>query len=913
MAVTPDVIRTITIRMRTENADKVLRELGQADKSFKVLAGDADVLAKATERLDHSTLSAAASYDRMMRSLDPAHKAQREMERSTRAADRALAQGAITAEQHARALGLLKARHDTAVAGTQQLAKGLSNTGYAAGQLTFQLNDIFTGLLTGQSPFMVATQQAGQLSQILGASGGGLRGAASLVGTAFLSMLNPINLTIAGLGVAATAAAWFFSSSSDGADEATEALKRHEELIGRIKDAYGDAAKGLKAYGDESKSVLNFQFARSQEELRFLARTQTGEALNATRASGIGPGRSAASVLAPQFAPFSAEIAALGRAPGDPAALRRFREEIVRIANTQPLNAELQKAAKELLDLTEAAAKTASGIRSAVDDLTNGTAAMVDRLVAAGANMERMNGILADRIVSGQRAPSGMREPVNPGRNEAAFAFPGGPPLPREKPNLLDFDPDATGEKPTKAIDTFAELLTMTDRRIKQLEMERNALGMTDEAAARYRAEQELILQAEAKGITLSPQETEQLKARADAMANLQKQTEDMKDAQERSAEAMKNLGSAAEDVFMAFVRGGDEAKQAIIKLAAEMLRAALIGEGPFGGLFKKGGLLGGGGGSGGSGSGGDSGASVAGRTIDEAANNLPAGSEVVARAANDNVAGGVDAQTWNFWASKGLKPHQIAGIMGNIGAESGFNPSAVGDGGAAYGLYQHHGNRRAGIPNFLGNPTAQNELAWREMQGPESGVWSRLLASKDVAGATAAFTGFERPQGWSPENPMGSHNWTGRLAGADAALAKFGTTVKGTDEGLGTLGKGFLNFGEALGSGEGGGGAGAVGGILSMILGLVGGGFAKGGVSHRPAIFGEAGPEAAVPLPDGRSIPVRLHGGGGGGNTFSTTVNIGSANNDTVAELQAVLKRRDKDQRRQAAEAERSNWRRAI
>lgn len=34
---------------------------------------------------------------------------------------------------------------------------------------------------------------------------------------------------------------------------------------------------------------------------------------------------------------------------------------------------------------------------------------------------------------------------------------------------------------------------------------------------------------------------------------------------------------------------------------------------------------------------------------------------------------------------------------------------------------------------------------------------------------------------------------------------------------------------------------------------------FAKGGVSRGPSIFGEAGPEAAVPLPDGRRIPVDL------------------------------------------------------
>ena len=64
-------------------------------------------------------------------------------------------------------------------------------------------------------------------------------------------------------------------------------------------------------------------------------------------------------------------------------------------------------------------------------------------------------------------------------------------------------------------------------------------------------------------------------------------------------------------------------------------------------------------------------------------------------------------------------------------------------------------------------------------------------------------------------------------------------------------------------------------GGILGALGGLLGGGslsnsgqfkasggvglFASGGVSRKPAIFGESGPEAAVPLPDGRRIPVDL------------------------------------------------------
>ena len=67
---------------------------------------------------------------------------------------------------------------------------------------------------------------------------------------------------------------------------------------------------------------------------------------------------------------------------------------------------------------------------------------------------------------------------------------------------------------------------------------------------------------------------------------------------------------------------------------------------------------------------------------------------------------------------------------------------------------------------------------------------------------------------------------------------------------------------------GKGGGG---IFSAISSIFGFAKGGiaahgrpmplprFARGGVSRSASIFGEAGPEAAVPLPDGRSIPVDL------------------------------------------------------
>ncbi|ORE90158.1 tape measure protein [Aurantimonas sp. 22II-16-19i] len=83
----------------------------------------------------------------------------------------------------------------------------------------------------------------------------------------------------------------------------------------------------------------------------------------------------------------------------------------------------------------------------------------------------------------------------------------------------------------------------------------------------------------------------------------------------------------------------------------------------------------------------------------------------------------------------------------------------------------------------------------------------------------------------------------------------------------------------------------GAGGGILGAIFGFADGGiaangkpqalprFAKGGVSRSAAIFGEAGPEAAVPLPDGRRIPVDLRTPNVGHTGAVTNTNVSTVN----------------------------------
>lgn len=156
------------------------------------------------------------------------------------------------------------------------------------------------------------------------------------------------------------------------------------------------------------------------------------------------------------------------------------------------------------------------------------------------------------------------------------------------------------------------------------------------------------------------------------------------------------------------------------------------------------------------------------------------------------------------------------------------------------------------------------------------------------------------------------SENWermtSSSQIGKDAARDSFGVMMNSIDRLSADLVEGEADFGafteailkdlaqiairslilSALGgifSGFGGGGGGAPppalakGGIIpgNMLGHIPINAYAGGGVANTPqvAIFGEGrGSEAFVPLPDGRNIPVKMEGGGGGDVSVSLTVN---------------------------------------
>lgn len=95
-------------------------------------------------------------------------------------------------------------------------------------------------------------------------------------------------------------------------------------------------------------------------------------------------------------------------------------------------------------------------------------------------------------------------------------------------------------------------------------------------------------------------------------------------------------------------------------------------------------------------------------------------------------VQSGVEAQIWSFLSNKGLSDNAVAGIMGNMQAESGYNPKAVNPIGAS-GLVQWLGGRKTNLMNFAKDKgtswqdvQTQLEFLWKELNSSES----RTLAS---------------------------------------------------------------------------------------------------------------------------------------------------------------------------------------
>ena len=135
------------------------------------------------------------------------------------------------------------------------------------------------------------------------------------------------------------------------------------------------------------------------------------------------------------------------------------------------------------------------------------------------------------------------------------------------------------------------------------------------------------------------------------------------------------------------------------------------------------------------------------------------------------------------YFQSQGWTPAQAAAIVGNLQQESysRLDPNALrkndaGPGNHSMGIAQWNRERLGALRDFAkqqGKPwndfQTQLKFVQSELTGTESRAGKALKGAGDINSATAAFAGYERPQGWSLDNPTGAHGWESRLANASA------------------------------------------------------------------------------------------------------------------------------------------------
>lgn len=130
---------------------------------------------------------------------------------------------------------------------SQNFNRGARAMAADAKNLQFQLNDLFTQIQSGTGFAQAFGTQAGQISQVLSGAGG-IRGAASLAGTALAGMLNPLYAIPLAVSVALPALMNYFAEAEEGGEDAEKALKTQRELIREVAREWGAALPALAAH-----------------------------------------------------------------------------------------------------------------------------------------------------------------------------------------------------------------------------------------------------------------------------------------------------------------------------------------------------------------------------------------------------------------------------------------------------------------------------------------------------------------------------------------------------------------------------------------------------------------------------------------------------------------------------------------
>lgn len=197
-----------------------------------------------------------AALQRLVAQLDPVGDGFRRLAEQQKQLDSAKSSGLLSPESYTKLSGTLGEMRTELEKTQAQLGRtGMSakQTAFAMRMIPAQMTDIVVGLSTGQSPFMVLMQQGGQLKDMFGGIGPAIKG----VGSYVMGLINPFTLAAAAVGVLGLA----YYQGSQEQDAFNKSLILTGNLVGKTSGQLADIAAraGVAADSTTSKaaSALN--------------------------------------------------------------------------------------------------------------------------------------------------------------------------------------------------------------------------------------------------------------------------------------------------------------------------------------------------------------------------------------------------------------------------------------------------------------------------------------------------------------------------------------------------------------------------------------------------------------------------------------------------------------------------------
>ncbi|MCS0501377.1 phage tail tape measure C-terminal domain-containing protein [Ancylobacter mangrovi] len=220
--------------------------------------------------------------------------------------------------------------------------------------LSAQLTDLGVQVLSGQSFATAMIQQGPQIAAVLGDRG--VKGALKGVSTALLSLVTPTSIILAGIVALGYGASFVFSALTDDVDDAGEALKRHEDLVRRLTDRYGEFDAATRSVSEGQRALDTALAAKNVEAMRALYQRDLSDFDTAMSRRAVSVGTAGDIAQSPLFEPFAEAAKRLAQTAREGLPdIAAFRQEVARLANETD-NPAVKQMGYDLLDLSEAAA-----------------------------------------------------------------------------------------------------------------------------------------------------------------------------------------------------------------------------------------------------------------------------------------------------------------------------------------------------------------------------------------------------------------------------------------------------------------------------------------------------------------------------------------------------------------------------